>query len=90
MTKTEFVKKLAAETGLTQKDAKELNDIYWNVLFEAMKDTDGISPVVGIKFMTVSKEAHTARNPRTGESIKVPEKIAPKVKFGATVKNLFN
>lgn len=90
MNKTEFIKEFAANAGMTQKDAKEVTIIMFNTLFDVMKrDPEGVSPVQGVKFTTVHKEARDCRNPRTGETVKVPAKDMPKVKFGDKVKELF-
>ena len=89
MTKLEFIKKFAEKAGLTQKDAKEVTAALFAVIFEGMKDEDGVTPIPGVKFMTRHKEAGHARNPRTGEAITVPAKDVPKVKFGVAVKELF-
>ena len=43
-----------------------------------------------LTFQRVSKAATTARNPRTGETVKVPAKKAPKVTVGATFKKVVN
>ena len=89
MKKIDFIKLFAEKANITQKDAREISAAYWDAIFEAMKDEDGVSPVQGVKFVTVHKDSRTARNPLTGESIVVPEKDVPKVKFGASVKDIF-
>ena len=43
-----------------------------------------------IAVYAVYKEATTARNPQTGESIAVPAKYIPKAKFSSTFKREIN
>lgn len=41
-------------------------------------------------FTVEDKPAHAARNPRTGETINVPAKKAPKFKISASLKDAVN
>jgi len=90
MNRAEFISETAAKTGMTKKDTKEVLDLIMEVIVDHMKDEDGVTPWQGIKFTADYKEARTARNPRTGEAVKVPAKYAPKVKFGKAVKEAIN
>jgi nucleoid DNA-binding protein len=44
----------------------------------------------GLKLVGVRKEACVKRNPLTGENVNVPEKVAPKAKFGTAAKRAVN
>lgn len=90
MKKDVFITKFAEKAGLSKKDAREVCVALFDTIFEGMKDEDGVSPVQGLKFTTVHKDARMARNPQTGEQIMVPEKDVPKVKFGTSVRERFN
>ena len=90
MKKVDFIKMCAAKANLSQKDMKEVLVAVGEAIVEAMKDEDGVSPFTGMKFSAEYKEPHDGRNPLTGESIRVPGKYRPKVKFGAYVKNAIN
>lgn len=53
--------------------------------------TEGVVDITGFaKLEKVYKEATTARNPQTGESIAVPSKYIPKAKFSSTFKREVN
>ena len=53
--------------------------------------TEGVVDITGfVKLEKVYKEATTARNPQTGESIAVPAKYIPKAKFSSTFKREIN
>lgn len=90
MKRIDFIREFAKEAGLSQKDAKEITEVMFDIIIKNMKDADGVSPVTGIKFTTVHKDARTARNPVTGGTVDVPAKDMPKVKFGASVKDALN
>lgn len=90
MKKAEFIKMFAEKANMSQKDTKEILTVFGEVLVEAMKDEDGISPFPGMKFIAEYKEPHVARNPATGETVQVAGKYRPKVKFGAVVKDALN
>ena len=90
MKKVDFIKEFAAKAELSLKDAKEVVQVMGDLIVEHMKDEDGVSPFSGMKFVATYKDARTARNPQTGESMKVPAKYAPRVRFGKAVKEAIN
>ncbi len=48
----------------------------------------GVADIAGFgKFEGVMRDARTARNPRTGEMVKVAAKRVPKLKFGKKTKD---
>ena len=63
-------------------------DLYHDILNieqdEEVKVFDGLT-LVGVK-----KAACVKRNPLTGADVQVPEKIAPKAKFGKAIKDAIN
>ena len=74
----ELVREVAEESGFTQGDA----DIVVRQLFDTManalkKGEDVMIPNFG-KFTVTVSAPRTARNPRTGESVEVPERKRPK------------
>lgn len=89
MTKHDFIKKFAEKANLTQKDAREVNEAFWETIVEAMKDEEGIAPIMGVRFWVTHRDARMGRNPQTGEPITIPAKNIPKVKFSASFKDRF-
>lgn len=89
MTRAELVKEIAVKTGFTQKDVKQVMDVMEEVTLSTMRN-DEVKIMNGVTLTTVFKDAHTARNPRTGETIAVEGKHHPKCKFGAAVKAAVN
>jgi DNA-binding protein HU-beta len=61
-------------------------------LFDAMAAEmakGGTVDIAGFgKFQGVMRDARTARNPRTGETVKVPAKRVPKFKAGKALKDV--
>jgi DNA-binding protein HU-beta len=86
MNKMELVKTVAERTGKTQKDIKTVMETVQEVTFEALHAGEEVKLIDGLTLYTVEKEARTARNPRTGETVTVPSKIVPMVKKGKALK----
>lgn len=77
MTKADLVEQVAMRTGLTKKDVAAVADH----LLEGICETlirGGHVEIRGLgSFKTKTRKARQARNPRTGESVSVPEKVVP-------------
>ncbi|MDO4488993.1 MAG: HU family DNA-binding protein [Eubacteriales bacterium] len=70
MNKAEFVNALAAEAGLTKKDADKVIKALTVVITDELKKKDGkvVLPDVGAIKVAV-RAARKVRNPRTGETM---------------------
>ena len=90
MNKAEYVKAIATATDFTQKDVKAVLDAAQTVAYEAMSKEDEVKVFEGLTLVGFKKEACVKKNPRTGEDVQVPEKIAPKAKFGKFAKDSIN
>lgn len=86
MTKAEFIKNVAAEAEITQKDARTVIDAIQKIAYDAMKDGDSVKIIDSVTLSGREVPERTARNPQTGESVVVPAHMAPKCKFGTVVK----
>lgn len=91
MKKTEMIKVIAKEMGITQAEAgrkiKEVDTIIEAVVAELEV---GAKTKVG-DYISVEKKvvpARVCRNPKTGEEIKVEERVAIKIKATTAVKSL--
>lgn len=89
MTRAELVKEIATSTGFTQKDVKQVMDAMEVVVQKTMRD-DEVKIMNGVTLSAAFKEAHTARNPRTGETVTVEGKYSPKCKFGTAIRAAIN
>lgn len=90
MNRTELVKAVAAKTGYTQKDIKAVFDAAQEITYEAMAKEEEVKLFDGLTLVGVRKPACVKRNPLTGADVNVPEKVAPKAKFGKAVKDALN
>lgn len=71
---------MAEKTGLSLKDSNNAVDAFVDAFGTAMKKGDRIQmPGMGT-FKVEKRSARTARNPRTGQEIKVPAKKVVKFK----------
>ncbi len=90
MKKVELVEALAKKVGLTKAEAGRALDATFEVIAEALEKGDKV-PLVGFgTFGTSKRGARTARNPRTGETIKIPARKAVVFKAGTALKNRVN
>ena len=90
MNRADYVKAIATVTGFTQKDVKAVLDAAQVVAYEAMAKEDEVKIFDGLTLVGVKKAACVKRNPLTGADVQVPEKIAPKAKFGKAIKDAIN
>jgi len=86
MNKNEFYRAVAEKTGMTIKDTKTVFETAQEVLIDTIKADEEIKMFDGVTFARTFKPSRVSRNPRTGETIQVAEKYAPKVKFGKVFK----
>jgi DNA-binding protein HU-beta len=87
MTKAELIEKIADKAKISKKAANVALNTFVSSVTQALKKGDRVA-LVGFGTFSVSKrKARTARNPRTGETINVPARKAPKFKAGRELKN---
>lgn len=89
MTKNEFIKAVAAESGFTQKDTRETLNAMQAVVFDNLRN-DTITIMDGIVLRSVFKDENIIKHPSTKEEIVVPPHYVPYCKFGKPVKEAIN
>lgn len=89
MKKIDFIRMLAEESGETQVTIRNVLDSLESCLVKVCKAQDDVS-FSGIKVKGEVKEAHTGRNPSTGETIMIPEKIRVSLKTLKSFKDTVN
>ena len=80
-TKTQIVQTIVEETGLNRKDViAVLTSLGTMAKRHVMKQGSGefSVPELGVKIRRVQRKARTARNPRTGEPMRVPARTSVK------------
>ena len=74
MTKSELFKLLAEQTGLKKKEVENIMQALVNTIYKTLKKEHKIKlEGLGV-FQLKDRKARLARNPRTGETVKVPAK----------------
>ncbi|MCX7994243.1 MAG: HU family DNA-binding protein [candidate division WOR-3 bacterium] len=86
MTKAQLVESIAKKAKISKKAAGIALDAFVEAVTAALKKGDRITLVGFGTFMVAKRKARTAKNPKTGEMIKVPAKRVPKFKAGRELK----
>jgi len=90
MTKTDLVSFIAEEAGLTKADAGRALEAMMSGVVKGLKK-DGKVTITGFCTFTAKKKAaSTGRNPRTGEAVKIPARVAATIKAGSKLKDALN
>ena len=74
MNKQELVAKVAQDTGATKASAAAAVDSLLEAMTRALKKGDAITFVGFGTFKTTQRRARVAKNPRTGDAIKIPKR----------------
>ncbi len=86
MNKSELITAISEKTGTTKKEA----EVQLNALIETITETlvngDKVQLVGFGSFAPVKRAARKGKNPQTGEEMKIPSKIAPVFKAGASLR----
>ena len=87
MNKTELIAAVAANTGLTKKDAERAVSATFEAITASLTKGDKVQ-VSGFGIFEVkAREARTGRNPRTKETIEIPATRLPAFKASKTLKD---
>lgn len=87
MNKTELTAAVAAKAGLTKKDSEVAVNAFIDVITEALQKGDKVTIIGFGNFEVRDRPAREARNPRTGEPIKIAAMKAPVFKAGKGLKD---
>ena len=90
MNKTELIAAVAAETKVSKKEAGAVVDAVIDNVTKALKKGDKVQLIGFGTFEVRKRTARVAKNPRTGEAVKVPATKAPAFKAGAALKKAVN
>jgi DNA-binding protein HU-beta len=86
MTKSDFVDKVANESGLSKKDAGSAVDAVLKSVEAALASGDEVSFTGFGKFHVASRGAREGRNPRTGETMTIAASKVPRFTAGSGLK----
>ena len=90
MNKSELIVALAQKAELSKKDAEKALSAFVEVVSEALKAGDKVQLVGFGTFESKVRPARTARNPRTGEEIKIDASKTAAFKVGKALKDSLN
>ena len=82
-----FIDAIHEKIGGTKKTAEELVDAVFDTITGALKEGKEVSITGFGTFSAKERKARQARNPRTGESVFVPARKAPKFKAAKGLKD---
>jgi DNA-binding protein HU-beta len=86
MNKHDVVSKIAKDTGITKTIAAAAVDSLIDSITRSLKKGDAVSFVGFGTFKVSNRKARTARNPQTGDAIKIPKRRVPRFSAGKALK----
>ena len=87
MNKTELVAAVAAKAELSKKDAEAAVNAVFDSVKDALAEGDKLSLIGFGTFSVKTRAARTGLNPRTKETIEIPESKVPAFKAGSALKD---
>ena len=90
MTKASLIDYIAEETGLTKADATRALDAMMSGIVKGLKEEGKVTLTGFCTFNEVHKDAKVGRNPRTGEAVQIPARVAAVIKAGSKLKDALN
>jgi nucleoid DNA-binding protein len=88
MNKQDLIAKIVKDTGATKALVGKFIDSFFEGIGKTLKKGDTITFVGFGTFKTSIRKARTARNPRTGEPIKIAKRRVPRFTAGKGLKDL--
>ena len=90
MNKHDLVARIAQDTGATKASAAATVDALLEGITRALKKGDAITFVGFGTFKTTQRRARVAKNPRTGDAIKIPKRRVVRFTAGKALKSAVN
>jgi len=90
MTKAELVAEMADKAGLNKAQAKEALDAFIASVSTSLKAGREVRLVGFGSFVPIKRPAGTARNPRTGETVRRKASQTCRFRVGETLKDALN
>ena len=90
MNKSQLIEALAQEINLPLREASPITNTILDTMVDALAAGDSIEIRGFGSFVVKDYESYMGRNPKTGESIKVPPKKLPFFKVGKELKENVN
>jgi DNA-binding protein HU-beta len=88
--KSELIAALADKTKMTKRDAEKVLDTFVDTVSGSLAKGEKVQLIGFGTFDVKKRPARTARNPRTGEEIKIKASKSPSFKAGKALKDKVN
>jgi DNA-binding protein HU-beta len=82
LNKTELINEVAEKADMTKVDAEKAVKATMDAITEELASGGNVTLIGFGTFSVYERSARTGKNPRTGESLKIPAKKVPKFKAG--------
>jgi integration host factor subunit beta len=90
LNKLELIHELQSQTKLTQKEAAEVVNLFFETIADALENGDRVEIRGLCSFYVKEYGSYTGRNPKTGELVKIPAKRLPFFKCGKDLRDRVN
>ena len=90
MNKAQLIEIVSSKTKATKAQSENILDATLKVIQEALKKGDDVKLVGFGTFSRSSRKPRQGRNPKTGESVKIPSAYVPRFKPGKDLKDALN
>ena len=87
MTKDELIQSIVKKTGLSKRLASETLAVILDEITKSLSKGKEVAFTGFGKFEVVRRKARKGINPKTGETLKIPARKAPKFKAGKALKD---
>mgnify|MGYP002519006987 CR=1 FL=1 len=84
--KSDLVSKIAQKSNLTKAQSEAAVNAFQEVLIESLQSGEGLKLTGVLSVERAKRAARTGRNPRTGETIKIPAGYGVKLRAGSLLK----
>ncbi len=88
MNKGELVDKISEKAGVTKKQADAVLTTILDVVMESVSTSDKVTLVGFGSFEARKRQAREGRNPKTGETMTIPETTVPVFSAGKLFKDM--
>ncbi len=88
MTKVEMVEKVSSKINLTKKDTERVVKIVFESIIQALAQGDKVELRGFGTFRVRSRESRDGRNPRTGDTVRIPSRKVPFFKASKKLREL--
>jgi DNA-binding protein HU-beta len=90
MNKSDLVNEVSTITGLTKTKSSETIDAIVSVIEKSLSNGEKVNLVGFGSWETTQRAERVARNPKTGEEVKVPAKTVARFKPGSNLNKQIN